>query len=291
LATLARPRAAGFDTWHDDGVDYFGHTTRAAAPCLQPMARKYTAYAEHTQSFAARRELATTQGVLIFALEGDLKITGADGITITLRQGQAFAGGIATGTSISRALGPQRGVHIYLTLPALAALCETPIAQLANRVLPLDAMIGANATSLGEQLAAATPHRQFQLIDAFLQRRLYPPKPAERPIWWAMHRLAAQHAPEVAHLANDIGWSRKHLSARFTAITGFSPQTFRRLARFDRFAAAMRANPAQPLAQLAADAGYHDQPHLTRDVTEFSAMTPAELRRRLIPNAGGVKDH
>ena len=45
---------------------------------------------------------------------------------------------------------------------------------------------------------------------------------------------------------------------------------------------------AQPA--LAADAGYVDQAHLARDVRDFSDMTPGDLRARLLPAAGGVRD-
>jgi AraC-like DNA-binding protein len=41
---------------------------------------------------------------------------------------------------------------------------------------------------------------------------------------------------------------------------------------------------------LALDAGYHDQAHMSRDVQAFSAMSPGELRRRLLPEQGGVRE-
>ncbi|WP_160170510.1 helix-turn-helix domain-containing protein [Afipia sp. P52-10] len=102
--------------------------------------------------------------------------------------------------------------------------------------------------------------------------------------------MSGDDAPSVASLATTIGWSRKHLAHRFGAFTGFSPQTYRRLARFERLSAAIAARPREGLAVLALDAGYHDQAHMSRDVQAFSAMSPGELRRRLLPEQGGVRE-
>jgi AraC-like DNA-binding protein len=162
----------------------------------------------------------------------------------------------ADATSISRALGAQRGIHINMPLHALAAVCGAPVAELANRVVPLTDLIGAPACDLGHRLgSAADAYREFDLLDAFLMRRFADMVPPDRAILWAMDRLADHDAPAVTEIAESIGWSRKHLSHRFSAVTGFSPQSYRRLARFERFSAAIAARPDEGLAMLALDAG------------------------------------
>jgi AraC-like DNA-binding protein len=261
------------------------------APALGGLVGHYTSYRERTTSFSARRELAATSGVLIYALDAPLAITGADGVEIVLREGEAFVGGIADATSISRALGPQRGVHIHLPLHALAGVCGMPLAELANRVAPLADLAGRSARVLGERLVTASdPQDQFDLVDDFLIQRLDNMATQDRAVLWAMEQLSGDDTPSVASLATTIGWSRKHLAHRFGAFTGFSPQTYRRLARFERLSAAIAARPREGLAVLALDAGYHDQAHMSRDVQAFSAMSPGELRRRLLPEQGGVRE-
>jgi AraC-like DNA-binding protein len=55
----------------------------------------------------------------------------------------------------------------------------------------------------------------------------------------------------------------------------------RRILRFQRFLTAARTSrPGRQLAALAADAGYADQAHLTRESRELSGSTPAALLDR-----------
>jgi AraC-like DNA-binding protein len=275
---------------YDDGIDRWEMASAAAAPGLAGRVDGYCAYAEHTASFTARRELAAAAGVLIFVLGAPLSITGADGANIILRSGEAFAGGIAGATSISRALGPQRGLHVYMPLASLATLCQAPAAEIANRCVSLSDMVGARARRLGQQLGDAnSPEAQFTLLDSFFGSCLAEASVPDRPVHWAMSRLRRANAPGIGALADEIGWSRKHFACRFAAVTGFSPGHFRRLARFERLCASLASQPGESLAGLAADAGYYDQPHLSREVAAFSAMTPAALRARLLPAQGGFR--
>jgi AraC-like DNA-binding protein len=99
--------------------------------------------------------------------------------------------------------------------------------------------------------------------------------------------LAKAEGPSSSAVANEIGWSRRHFARRFRDSTGFSPDRFRRIARFQRFVGGLTGAPGDDLAGLAVDSGYADQPHLARDVRDFTGMTPGELRARLVPERGG----
>ena len=273
----------------DDGVDRWQMVEAAPSPTLAGRVGRYADYWEETKSFAARRELASTSGVLIYALGAPLEITGADGRIVTLAAGEAFAGGIADATSLSRGLGPQAGVHVFLPLTSLAAVCGAPLSELANRVVAFADLVGAEARVLGDALCdAADASARFALLDRFLERR-FAERDRDRRAAWAMRRLARATGPATSALAAEIGWSRKHFIQRFRQDTGFSPDRFRRLARFERFTEAIMAAPQDSLAGLATDIGYVDQAHLTRDVRAFADMTPGELRARLIPAQGGVR--
>ena len=275
---------------HDDGVDRWEMVEAEPTTALRGRVSRYTAYWEEVGSFAVRRELAATSGVLIYVLGEPLEIVGADGRAVTVRAGEAFAGAIADGTSLSRNLGRQAGVHVFMPLASLADVTGTPLAALANCVAPLRELIGRSADEFGDALCAApTSDERFDLLDRFLVERFAQERDSDRPVAWAMRRLALASGPSTSTLAEQIGWSRRHLARRFRAATGFSPDRFRRITRFERFTAALLRRPDDSLAGLAADCGYVDQAHLTRDVRDFSGMTPGELRSRLIPGEGGVR--
>lgn len=273
---------------HDDGVDRWAMTRAAPAAALAGRVRSYCAYWEETASFAARRELAGTTGVLIYALGEPLEIVGADGRAILLKAGEGFAGGIADGTSISRAHGRQAGLQIDLPLDGLALL-GLPVAALANRVAPLDELIGREGAALGDSLCeAADDEARFGLIDAFLVRRFARERREDEAAGRAARRLIRGESSGA--LAAELGWSRKQLAARVRAHSGFGPDRLRRIARFERFAESIRQRPGESLAGLAAEHGYVDQAHLTREVRVFSDMTPGELRARQLPAQGGVRE-
>ncbi|WP_129793538.1 helix-turn-helix domain-containing protein [Sphingosinicella sp. CPCC 101087] len=276
---------------HDDGVDRWEIVEALPALALRKHVARYSIYWEQTGSFAARRELASTSGVLIYALGEPLEITGANGTRVTVAAGEAFAGAIADGSSVSRALGPQEGIHVFLPLASLTAITGAPLSEIANQVAPLRDLIGPAADDLGGRLCeAADAEARFGHLDHFLARRLADDHDHDRAVAWAMHHLAAAEGPVTSRLADEIGWSRRHFVRRFRAATGFSPDRFRRLTRFERFAEAIMRSPEDSLAGLAANCGYVDQAHLTRDVRAFSDMTPGELRARLLPSGGGVRD-
>jgi len=275
----------------DDGVDRWGMARAAPDPALAGRVGQYCSYWEETSSFAARRELAATSGVLIFALGEPLEIVGADGRAILLTAGQGFAGGMADSTSISRGMGRQDGVHVFMPTESLAAAVGAPLSALANQVVLLGDLIGREAEDLGDALGnAGGNERRFALLDAFLARRFARAPGKDEVACWAARRMLGGDPPSATALAREIGWSRKLLARRVRGATGFGPDRLRRLARFERFAAAIAARPAESLAGLAAEHGYVDQAHLTREVRAFCGMTPGELRARQIPAAGGVRD-
>ncbi|HEX3423347.1 MAG TPA: helix-turn-helix domain-containing protein [Sphingomicrobium sp.] len=275
----------------DDGVDRWEMIDARPAAALRSLVSHYAAYWEETRSFSARQELATTRGVLIYALAEPVEIVGADGKAIVLGPGEGFAGGISDKTSISRNLGVQAGVHVFLPLTSLAAVLGIPLAEVANRVATMRDLIGPKADELGGRLVdAVNAACRFDVLDDFLARRFADRANHNDTIRWSMQRLARASGPSCSALADEIGWSRRHFARRFRYETGFSPDRFRRIARFERFVAGLTGSPSEDLADLAIVNGYADQPHLARDVRDFADTTPGDLRARLIPQGGGVRD-
>ncbi len=86
----------------------------------------------------------------------------------------------------------------------------------------------------------------------------------------------------VAQLADALGWSRRHLTTRFTAEFGLPP---REVARLHRFGAALGlARTGVPWAEVASRAGFADQPHLVREFGALAGQTPTQWREEVFPN-------
>jgi AraC-like DNA-binding protein len=82
-------------------------------------------------------------------------------------------------------------------------------------------------------------------------------------------------------VAAEVGLSLRQLRRRCHAAVGYGPKTLQRVLRFRRFVSRIDQNRDQAdLAALAADAGYTDQAHLTRECVALAGLTPVALARQ-----------
>jgi AraC-like DNA-binding protein len=79
-------------------------------------------------------------------------------------------------------------------------------------------------------------------------------------------------------VAAAVGLSARQLRRRCHAAAGYGPKTLQRVLRFQRFVRHLDAAAGWcDLASAAAEAGYADQAHLTRECAALSGLTPAAL--------------
>jgi transcriptional regulator GlxA family with amidase domain len=85
-------------------------------------------------------------------------------------------------------------------------------------------------------------------------------------------------AISIGELADETGWSARHLQGRFQTEIGLSPKLAARVIRFDRarrlLQSRVAAGATTDLAGVAAAAGYFDQAHLDRDFRAFAGCSP-----------------
>jgi len=149
-----------------------------------------------------------------------------------------------------------------------------------------DARVGVSALwgrgemeRLESRLAACTSAAQAaELLEDIVAARVsQPPDPAVEAV------VAALRSPNarVAALADRIGVSERQLLRRCTAALGYGPKTLGRILRFQRFRALAAAREGAALVDLAADAGYADQAHLTRECVRLAGETPSAHLARI----------
>lgn len=94
---------------------------------------------------------------------------------------------------------------------------------------------------------------------------------------------ASRGRASVGDLAAAAGLGRRTLERRFRTAVGLVPKFALRVERFREVGRLLERHPRAALADLAFRAGYADQPHMTREVTELAGIPPArwaaELRR------------
>jgi AraC-like DNA-binding protein len=79
----------------------------------------------------------------------------------------------------------------------------------------------------------------------------------------------------VGAVADEVGWSSRTLHRQSMAVYGYGPATLRRILRFRRAVALLRGGAAP--ADVAAAAGYADQPHLHREARALAGVPVAQL--------------
>ena len=108
------------------------------------------------------------------------------------------------------------------------------------------------------------------------------------PLVTAAAQQLGQAGARVGLVARHLGISERQLHRRCVAAVGYGPVLLRRVLRFRRVVSRIDASGAlDDLAGLAAEAGYADQAHLTRESHDLAGLPPAALARlRRAPAAG-----
>jgi AraC-like DNA-binding protein len=197
----------------------------------------------------------------------------------------ALVGGLHTRPAVIRHDGSQHGIQLGLTPAGARALLGMPAAELRSSVVELGDIAPELAT-LSDQLTELDGwQRRFAVLDELLTRRLSrvagrrgPPPVSLRYAW---DRITSSGGRlRIGELAAEIGWSRRHLTARFRAEFGLTPKEAARVARFQRSRLALEHPSRLGLADVAARCGYADQAHLAREWAELAGCPPSVWRVR-----------
>jgi AraC-like DNA-binding protein len=96
----------------------------------------------------------------------------------------------------------------------------------------------------------------------------------------AVARLRRAPDVQVAQLGDTLGISERQLLRRFTSAVGYGPKVLGRVLRFQRFMHLLEDPRARAwdLARLAAEVGYADHAHLTRECNRLAGSVPSGLR-------------
>jgi len=101
------------------------------------------------------------------------------------------------------------------------------------------------------------------------------------PLVFAAVQALGRPRARVGSVAADLGVSARQLQRRLGDAVGYGPKTLQRVLRFRR----LQTLAPAPLAELALDAGYCDQAHMTAEVTHLAGLPPVRFLKDRMPTA------
>lgn len=151
------------------------------------------------------------------------------------------------------------------------AVFGVPATELTDQRVPLEELWPtATVREIAERMATGG---DGDLLDRVAEARLQRaggPDPRAAAI---TSTLAAGHS--VATTAASLGLTERHLHRASRHLFGYGPKTLARILRMRRALALVR--DGVPPARAAAESGYADQPHLSRDVRALAGVPLGEL--------------
>ena len=263
------------------------HHARAPVAALRPYLAGLTGYAYAGEPPELHRGLPSQHLTLVICLDEPLGVAWPGG---PVEKFHALAGGLHD-TAVRIEQSPNRaGLQLALTPAGSRLLLGVPAGELSRLVLDLGDVLGPQARLLPERLAELPDWpRRFDLVERYLidvvRRRPRHLVTGPRPeVGWAWRRLRdSSGTVGVRELAAEVGWSRRHLTERFGQEYGLSPKVAARVLRFERAVGRLRISPRPRLADLAAQCGYADQAHLTREWQALAGCTPRQWIAEELP--------
>jgi AraC-like DNA-binding protein len=165
---------------------------------------------------------------------------------------------------------------------------ELPMTELLNQRVDAADLGAGPAGELARALPGSlAPARALRVL-ARMTGAMSAEGPAD-PLAARAARMLRHPGARAEGVADRLDVSDRQLRRRCRAAVGYGPATLRRVLRFRRFIAWADAGaPGGDLATIAAELGYADQAHLTRECTRLAALTPAALLAVRRPTAAMI---
>lgn len=183
--------------------------------------------------------------------------------------------------------------------PGTAPPLPEVLDDLVDQWVDLGALWGGTAERLAEETAeaasaeAALARVQLHLLRSFRVSAALDPLMRE-----AVRRLMPWNPVPISTLADHLAISSSQLRRRCLHTIGMNPKALQRTLRFQGFLALAQAGAAPSgrrdadgIAGLAADTGYADHAHLTRECVRLTGMSPSLLLHGNLDRCGCGHDH
>jgi AraC-like DNA-binding protein len=162
---------------------------------------------------------------------------------------------------------------------------DAPVSALTGRFAGVDEVFGAAGLALAEEVfATADAGEALGRLEAFLTGAAPEPDPSAERAAAVVARIAARPGlVRVDELAADVGLGARSLQRLFHEYVGIGPKWVIRRFRMQEAAERAASGDGVDWARLAAELGYADQAHFTRDFTAAVGTPPARYAREAGP--------
>jgi AraC-like DNA-binding protein len=170
--------------------------------------------------------------------------------------------------------------------PGGAGALFGPIHNTTDHVIDLTRLWGDDAARLSARLRDLNTHdARLDLLENEIEKRLGDTS-AIMLLSRGIERLRSGMA--IKDVCEELKLSPHVFRKMFLRNVGLMPKRYLRIERFRTTIDRLRQSAS--LADLAADAQFSDQAHMTREVEHFASMTPGRLRASVRPYVGHVLD-
>ncbi|MDQ3715393.1 MAG: helix-turn-helix domain-containing protein [Actinomycetota bacterium] len=252
---------------------------------LSPYVDRYVGYRQDRLASGTHQGLPSRSMTLVISLADPIRMLSMPDPTAAAQEFTGLIGGLHAGPVRIAADRFQFGIHVELSPWAAGVLLGHPAGVLASGVYDVADVLGGRGIELIERVRAAPDWAsRFAALDRALgapSDRVWTPAPEVAQAWTTLVRTGGRIP--VDQLARRVGWSRRHMGERFRRELGLAPKAAGRVIRFQRSHRALTRPARAGLAQIAADCGYADQAHMTREWRDLAGQTPTAWMAAELP--------
>jgi AraC-like DNA-binding protein len=169
---------------------------------------------------------------------------------------------------------------VYLYPHAFPQLFRLPSNELTNEYADINSLLGKDGEILEEKIAlASNNHHRAVLVSDFLQARLKNVRTEHTIISSFITAIINSYQESAVKTLADTNFlSLRQFERRFKELSGFSPSSFLRIARFN--SVLKKGFQHKSLTEIGIECGYYDQSHFIHDFRKFSGISPKEYFKK-----------
>lgn len=251
-------------------------TTTVPAPALQHAIDLIWDWRVEPRDFRLERILPQPgSGLIINLLEDETRVYTDDCEHRCERSPGAVFSGQFTHSFVIDSTEQVAVMGVLFSPGGASALLREPMDRLGNRHIAFDDLVGVAGRALRQRLLnTLAPSARLDVLQSWLHARCRDSS-VHASVRFALGSIDG--APQVQRVGAIIaasGLSPRRFGTLFREQVGIGPKQYARMQRFRSVLSQIQRGRRVEWSRVAADCGFHDQPHLVREFRDFAGMTP-----------------